>query len=185
MLVVLTGPIGAGKTTLCRQLAAAARARGAMVEGVVAPPIMGQVGKVGMSAVDLHSGETRVLARTDQDLGGPDVGLYSFSRDTLEWVVSCCSDALAGTGTVFIDEIGRLELERGCGLAPLIPLLAAPRCAPTVVVVRDSLLKELRLCLAEAVPQLVRVTPWTRDGALAALQAFLFGAHEGAGGCRQ
>jgi nucleoside-triphosphatase THEP1 len=179
MLVLLTGPIGVGKTTLCQQLAAAARA-GVAVGGVLAPPVMGQDGKVGISLVDLYSGETRLLARTDQDLGGPQVGPYSFDGATLDWAVSCCSRALSGTGIVFIDEIGPLELGRAGGLAPLIPFLAQPRCAPTVVIVRNSLLGELRSRLAPAVPHVVRVTTSTRNGALAALEALLF-ADDGGG----
>jgi len=174
MLVLLTGPIGVGKTALCQQLAAAARARGMEVGGVLAPPIMGQDGKVGISAVDLATGETRVLARTDQDLGGPQVGPYSFRRDALDWALSCCSDALSGTRTVFVDEIGRLELERGNGLAPLIPLLAQPRRAPTVVIVRGSLLDLLRARLIPVGPAVVRLTLSSRGTAQAALEALLF-----------
>jgi hypothetical protein len=125
MLVLLTGAIGVGKTTLCQHLAAGARARGVAVGGVLAPPVMGQDRKVGISLVDLHSGETRLLA-------------------------------------------------------PLIPLLAQPRCAPTVVIVRDSLLEALRSRLALTVPHVVRVTLSSRDGAPAALEALLL-ADDGSG----
>jgi hypothetical protein len=125
MLALLTGAIGVGKTTLCQHLAAGARARGVAVGGVLAPPVTSQDRKVGISLVDLHSGETRLLA-------------------------------------------------------PLIPLLAQPRCAPTVVIVRDSLLEALRSRLALTVPHVVRVTLSSRDGAPAALEALLL-ADDGSG----
>jgi nucleoside-triphosphatase THEP1 len=179
MLVLLTGPIGAGKTTLCRQAAAAARARGVVVGGVLAPPMLDGGAKVGIAALDVASRETRVLARVDQDLGGPQVGRYSFSVDALGWAVCCCRRALSEAAIIFVDEIGPLELVRGGGLAPLLPLLAQPRRASTVVVVRDGLLEELRSRLAPAVARAVRVTVSSRDGALASLGAYLFASDEG------
>jgi nucleoside-triphosphatase THEP1 len=182
MLVLLTGPIGAGKTTLCRQAAAAARAREVAVGGVLAPPLIDRGVKVGIAAVDVASQETRVLARVGQDLGGPQVGRYSFSADALDWTVSRCRRALSEAAIVFVDEIGPLELERGGGLAPLLPLLAQPRPAPTVAVVRDGLVEELQSRLAPAVAQVVRVTVSSRDGALASLEACLLANGEEGGG---
>jgi hypothetical protein len=42
-----------------------------------------------------------------------------------------------------VDEIGKLELNRGGGLARLIPALARPREGITVAIVRDFLLDAL------------------------------------------
>ena len=155
MLILFSGPIGAGKTTFCQQLAAAARARGVPVAGVLAPAIAQDGQKVGIEAVDLRSGARRTLARTDRDLGGVRVGPYSFDDQALTWALQRCQEALRGDALAFVDEIGRLELERGEGLAPLLPLLARPRPAHTVVIVRDTLLDELAARVAAAQPRVV------------------------------
>ena len=39
MLILVSGPVGSGKTTLCARAAAAACARGVDVSGVLAPPM--------------------------------------------------------------------------------------------------------------------------------------------------
>ena len=154
MLILLYGPISSGKTTFCQQLVAMARARSLPVAGVLTPAIVQDSKKIGIGAVDLCSDETRLLARNDRDLKGRRVGQYSFDDRTLAWMLSLCKDALKKDALVFVDEIGRLELNRGKGLAPLIPLLAQPRRGHTVVIVRDTLLDKLVTYVEPAQPAL-------------------------------
>jgi nucleoside-triphosphatase THEP1 len=154
MLILLSGPIGAGKTTLCERAAAAARERGVRVAGVLAPAVVEDGAKVGVEAVDLASGERQLLARTDRELGG---------------MAALATDAL-----VFVDEIGRLELHRGAGLASLIPRLIEPRQADTVVVVREDLLDRAVARMAPAAPRTVVLDTTSRDVAWAELEALLF-----------
>ena len=45
---------------------------------------------------------------------------------------------------VVVDEIGKLELWHGQGLAPVLPALAAARAGSVLVVVRESLLEMLQ-----------------------------------------
>jgi nucleoside-triphosphatase THEP1 len=45
---------------------------------------------------------------------------------------------------LLVDEIGKLELWQGVGLAPVVPRLAAGEAERALVVVRDSLLAELQ-----------------------------------------
>jgi nucleoside-triphosphatase THEP1 len=144
VLILLSGPVRTGKTTLCLRLAEEARARGLCVSGVLTPAILEDGVKVGIRALDLCAGETRLLARVDRDLGGVRVGPYSFDDRVLAWVARRCERALGhGDGLVFVDEIGKLELNRGGGLARLIPALARPREGIAVAIVRDFLLDAL------------------------------------------
>jgi nucleoside-triphosphatase THEP1 len=122
--------------------------------------------KAGIQAVELGTEERRLLARTDRDLGGARVGPYSFDDDVLAWVNRCCERALAGPDAIaFVDEIGKLELHRGGGLARLIPVLARPREQVTVAIVRDFLLEALVERLPNTAPRVVTVDVASRERA--------------------
>lgn len=144
MLVALvSGAIGAGKTTVCQKVVEAARARGFACGGLLTPALIEDGRKVGIVGVDLGSGERRVLARTDHDLGGPCVGCYHFTADAFAWANAVIASAVeAGCDLLVVDEIGPLELVQGGGLAPALDLLSAvPRA---LIVVRISLVDALR-----------------------------------------
>lgn len=144
MLVALvSGAIGAGKTTACQKVVGAARARGYTCGGLLTPALIEEGCKVGILGVDLTSGECRVLARKDRDLGGPCVGCYHFTADAFAWANAVIASAVeAGCDLLVVDEIGPLELIQGGGLAPALDLLSAvPRA---LIVVRLSLVNTLR-----------------------------------------
>jgi nucleoside-triphosphatase THEP1 len=189
VLILVSGPVRVGKTTLCMRLVERARECGINVAGVLTPALVEDGVKVGIQAVELASGETRLLARTDRDLGGIVVGPYSFDDSVLEWVAGCCERALAARSPrertiVFVDEIGKLELSRGAGLARLIPLLAQPREQTTVVLVRDFLLDALVARLPEVEPCVVVVDAVCREQAWReVVKLALGGACDEAGRC--
>ena len=183
MLILLSGPVGVGKTTLCVRLAETARECGLHVGGVLTPALMENGVKLGILALDLESGQRLLLARVDRDLGGARVGPYSFDDRVLDWVVQRCERALdAAEGLVFVDEIGKLELCRDGGLARLIPLLARPREGMAVTIVRDFLLDDLAERLPNAEPQVVRVDAGSRERAWDELAGLAFDRSSGEAG---
>lgn len=152
---LLTGPIGVGKTTVAERVAGSALRRGLVCGGVLAPALVDACGqKAGIWGVDVGTGEQRVLARTDRGLGGPQVGPYSFDHAALRWAVQVIEDAIPRADLVVVDEIGKLELWQGGGLASVLPRLAAGEARRAVVLVRESLLAELQARL-EPVRQVV------------------------------
>jgi nucleoside-triphosphatase THEP1 len=180
MLILLSGPIGCGKTTLCSELIALADERDIPIGGVLTPALLKHGKKVGIEAIDLFSGERRLLARNDHDLGELRVGQYSFDERTMVWMASLCERALAPDNgcanhlLVFVDEMGRLELNRGQGLARLIPLLSRPRAGNTVVIVRDTLLVELVSRIRSVRPHVVMLDARQRASARAEMARLLF-----------
>jgi nucleoside-triphosphatase THEP1 len=143
-ILLLTGPIGVGKTTVAERITGLALRQGLTCGGLLAPAILDACGrKAGILGIDVASGERRPLARTDRDLGGPAIGPYSFDAAALEWATAVVADALGACDLLLVDEIGKLELWQGLGLAPILPRLAAGEAQRALVIVRESLLDEL------------------------------------------
>jgi len=174
-IFLLTGPVGAGKTTVAERVTGLAWRRGIACRGLLAPAIVDACGhKTGIWGIDLAGDERRVLARTDCDLGGPRVGPYSFDADALSWATAVVLTALtsplqaanmgeAHPRLVIVDEIGKLELWHGMGLAPVLPRLAAGEAARALVVVRDTLVEELQRRLGSVEQVIIRVSEQNRE----------------------
>jgi len=155
---LLTGPVGVGKTTVAERMVGLARRQGLVCGGIVAPAMVNSCGqKAGIWGVELGTGERRVLARTDRDLGGPSVGPYSFDAAALEWAAAAVDKAIGACDLLIVDEIGKLELWRGIGLAPVLPRLAAGEAERALILVRESLLSELQARLAPVEQVVFRV----------------------------
>lgn len=152
---LLTGPVGVGKTTVAGRVIEEASQRGRVCGGLLTPALLDDQGqKVGIWGLDLLTGERRVLARTEGDLGGPGVGRYSFEAGAMEWALDVLDSALGQCDLLIVDEIGKLELWRGIGLAPVLPRMAAGEAQCALVLVRDYLLSELQERLGD-IQQLV------------------------------
>ncbi|MGD8398055.1 MAG: nucleoside-triphosphatase [Anaerolineae bacterium] len=164
MIVLLAGPVGVGKTTVAERVAGLARRQGLKCAGLLSPALKDGCGqKVGIWGADVATSARRLLARTDRDLGGPAVGIYSFDAQALDWAVAVVDEALGAADLVFVDEIGKLELWRDEGLAPVLSRLALGAPGHAVVLVRESLLAELQARLETAAPTLFQVTEANRD----------------------
>ncbi len=86
LIGLLTGAVGAGKTTAAERVVGLARDQGLVCGGLLAPALTDRGGsKIGIWGVDLLTGERRTLARTDRELGGPSLGVYSFDAAALTW----------------------------------------------------------------------------------------------------
>lgn len=150
MLFVLTGDIQTGKTRWLEGMIAHLSNAGVPLRGVVAPGVWAPAAdgfeKLGIDNVLLPSGEVVHLARRrDLALASGDLGACGQSeRAGLGWAMSDDAlarvdghfarmaereDAFAGAsegerpGLTVVDELGRLELMRGQGLASAMALL--------------------------------------------------------------
>jgi len=138
-LALLTGGRGAGKTRWCERLVGAGRGAGLWVAGLVSPPVFTDGEKSGIDLVDAASGERRRLAeRARADLPGTEGLGWRFDPEALAWGNATLA-AIGPSDLIVLDELGPLELRRGCGLSSAFGLLDAGRFRLAVVVVRPAL----------------------------------------------
>jgi len=179
LIGLLTGAIGTGKTTAAERVAGLARRRGLVCGGLLAPALTDRCGsKIGIWGVDLLTGERRALARTDQEMGGPQVGTYSFDAAALAWAQNAIVKAAGACDLLIVDEIGKLELWSLAGLAPIIPYLASGGIRRSLALVRASLLAELQARLGHVDQVVFELDAQNRDDLPPQILARLFGAGE-------
>ena len=161
---LLTGPVGVGKTTVAERVVGLALRKGLVCGGLLAPAMVNSCGqKAGIWGMGIGTGERRVLARTDRDLGGPSIGLYSFDAAALDWAVGVVDGAIGACDLLIVDEIGKLELWRGIGLAPVLSPLSVGEAERALILVRDSLLSEFKARLGPVEQVVFRVLEGNRD----------------------
>lgn len=161
---LLTGPVGVGKTTIVERVVVLARRQGMRCGGLMTPAIKDGCGqKVGIWGVNILTGEMRVLARTDRELGGAAIGPYSFDARAFDWALEVLENALGACDLLVVDEIGKLELWQGIGLAPFLPRLAAGEAERALVLVRDFLLADLQSRLGSVEQRVFTASLETRD----------------------
>lgn len=164
-VLLLTGQIGSGKSTVAARVVALAEARGLRCDGLLCPARVDAEGrKVGIDGLRLGTGERRHLA--DRDLSRPGVrcGIWRFEPGALEWSLEAVMSAVRQWPDVLVvDEIGPMELLENRGLAPVIPELRAGAVPLAIVLVRRGFLAALMERLAGCEVRVYEVTPQTRD----------------------
>lgn len=144
-LILVTGPIGAGKTSFCLAAVRWACERGWQTAGLVSPPVFEQGVKVGIDAVDLRSGKRRRLARRRN--GGNEAEIattgWVFDPEALHWGNQVLAEALP-CDLLVVDELGPLEFERGQGWLSGLTAVDNRRYRLGLVTIRPELLEKAR-----------------------------------------
>ena len=159
---MLTGEREVGKTYLCERVVEVARRRGFSCAGVLAPALFERQEKVGISLVDVASGEERFLASADDIPQGVRWGRYRFVSSSLAWGGDLLARAIP-CDLLVVDELGPLELERGNGLVKAMDVLVQGGFSLALVVVRPALLNEVTARLKGRQPVTLEVTVSNRD----------------------
>jgi len=139
---LLTGELGAGKTTFCLHLVEILGEAGWDVAGTVSPAVFKAESKVAIDLLNPRSGQRRRLATLltpEAQQSGPATKRWGFDAETLAW-----GDSLLARATpcdlLIIDELGPLELERGEGWLSGLKAIDEGKYKAAVIVVRPHLL---------------------------------------------
>lgn len=129
--ILITGGIGAGKTRTAARIAAELGKRGIEVGGVISLRTMRDNETVGYTVRDLSTGEERPFAGLNPP--GIPVGRFFVSEEGLTFARTAIIRATQSAQVVFVDEVGRLELD-GKGLADAVRKALGGRALPVLLV---------------------------------------------------
>ncbi len=155
---MLVGGIGSGKTAVGLRLLSLLRSYGIGAGGILAPRILKGEETIGYSIIDLSTNATHPFAGLEPS--DVQIGKFYISQAGLDVAERTIVKALNERSVVFIDEIGRLELEGG-GHAGAIRQLLQSNSVP-VLLVRDTLVEQVVRTFEIANPFIFRASE-TRD----------------------
>jgi hypothetical protein len=139
-LFILTGWREAGKTTLCRRLAQAARQAGWGVAGLLSPARFENGVKTGIEVLDLRSDEHRLLAScTPGEIAGLQLGKWYMDPNALMWGNQVLQHATP-CDILIIDELGPLEFDQQAGWSAGFPAIEQGLYRGALVVIRPEYL---------------------------------------------
>ena len=140
-VVLLTGAVGAGKTTALRALVEKLQVVGKNVRGIVAHRVMEKECVVGYD-LEVIGQDARLPLARKEGAGSERIGPFVFSDEALLVGRRTLRES-ANAEVVVVDEFGPLELEGG-GWAEEVKWLLRESNAVMVLVVRETLIE--RVC---------------------------------------
>lgn len=163
MIVILSGQIGIGKTTICDKVVERARADGHVCGGVVSRKGRDRLGRGIIRVEDLAAGGgDAILAREGEPFkAGPSAGRFHYSPEGIEYAAKAILSG-AGSDLLVIDEVGRLELE-GEGFAPAMGEVGLKKLDRVLLVIREFLVDEAMDKLDIRTQEIVRIGYGNRD----------------------
>lgn len=166
-VVVLTGERGIGKTTICRETVALARARGHECGGILT------LARDGVRDVyDVRSGDARRLTRDAADESIVVQGRFQFRSKAFDWGREVLARSVP-CDLLVVDEIGPLEIERDEGWVVAFDVLEGGSFALALVVVRPELVAQAQRRLPGPGTTIVTATRENRDRLPAVLMEML------------
>lgn len=143
-ILLVTGPRGAGKSTLCRRVIDVARHASWKIGGVLSPAIIKGGLKIGIGVEDLSSGKRFLLAKLPSEADEADPGQirtagWVFDRRCLQWGNRVLEKAVP-CDLLVVDELGPLELQQEKGWTAGITALQSRQYHLGLAVVREELL---------------------------------------------
>jgi nucleoside-triphosphatase THEP1 len=140
-IIIVTGKVNSGKTTILEKLLADEKLKGISPTGIIARGVFEGKAKVGFDVKDLSDGTSMPLARIGRMADhGFSVGKYSFSAQAFKFAQKAILN-FRNNGVVFIDEVGPLELKGG-GYAGCLNVVLESDISRLYVTVRSEILPE-------------------------------------------
>ena len=134
MLIIVTGSIGIGKSTVCRKFIEIVRNQGHTCAGILTYKSADK----DIVIEDIQSGQKETLASIHDVYQGPRTAKYVFNPDGIEFGNQAIDEGSSAT-ILLVDEIGQLEL-RAEGFAKILELIHSGKVRVCILVIRRALL---------------------------------------------
>jgi len=141
-LVILSGEIESGKTTLLQMLLDQLSSNNLKIAGIVSPPIVKDGKKVGIAMQDLTTGKTQQLAES-RNMGTDSTVItkhWVFAPEVIEAGNHILQEATP-CDLLIVDELGPLEFVRDGGWVNGLAAVDSRQYALALCVVRPSLVE--------------------------------------------
>jgi len=140
-IIVITGDLESGKTSLCLDITRLAKESGIKVTGLVSPGVFEAGSKKAIDVQDILTGERRRLAvLREQVKTNLETKRWSFFSEAVSWGNNVLRAALP-TELLIIDELGPLEFDRAQGWVNAIDAIDRGEFQITLLVIRPSLVQ--------------------------------------------
>jgi nucleoside-triphosphatase THEP1 len=150
MIIILSGPVHGGKTTLIERSLGRWAARGLACGGFLSIAVRNSPGDIEYDLLDLKEGRRLPFLRRNGDLGWERIGQFYFVPTTLDIARALILRADRST-LLIVDEVGPRELE-GAGLWPALARVVFKPAIRTLMVIRESLLDDFMGRFGEPAP---------------------------------
>jgi nucleoside-triphosphatase THEP1 len=156
MVIIITGAIGIGKTTVCEKVINIVRSSGYSCGGILTHKARHE----SLIVLDIQTGDKAILASADNTFEGPRTPRYSFNPEAIKFGIRAIDGAI-DSDILIIDELGHLELD-GEGFAKSLELVKTGRAKNSILVIRKELLSAFLAQLGDN-PSIFETTISTRD----------------------
>ncbi|MFP4447488.1 MAG: nucleoside-triphosphatase [Bacteroidales bacterium] len=112
-IFIITGSVGEGKTTQIQKITETLKNQNISIGGILSPRIVENGTTTGYDVVDIMTNERTALLRKTDDKKLPEIGSYSILSEGLKLGRNALYKSLNNNQVVVIDEVGRLELQKG------------------------------------------------------------------------
>ncbi len=139
-IIILTGEIQSGKTSLCKEVSLKAKEAGVQLSGLISPAVFTKGEKTGIDIINLKNGERRRLAvLRDGEQTGLETKRWSFLNETLQWGNQVLENVVP-CDLLIVDELGPLEFDRGKGWVSGLKAVDSGEYQVALLVIRQSLI---------------------------------------------
>ena len=169
MVIIVTGDIGIGKTTVCEKVVKIVHSLGYTCGGILTYKAPDE----SLAILDIQTGEMATLASTDNIFDGPRTPKYSFDTEGIHFGIRAIDKGI-DSDVLIVDEVGYLELG-GKGFARILELIRAGKVRNSILVIRKELLSAFLAQLGDK-PSIFETTISTRNQLPREICSSLFGS---------